>query len=176
MEVTIIRSDQPEKLLCTVWQTLMPDGASNILVRIKVPNASTLKSVLLKTASGELALEVIDSIPLAGEYEMLIDNQKTNRATSGTLFVDVEGNLETKTATCAGILLPKSSPWAGPVRVFPPTKAAECAGWPRDAHYHASGRHGYPPNGARKSQRESTVSGKGRCLGLGGMTFAAWWT
>ena len=106
MAVIVVRSDQPEKLLCTVSQTLPPVGASGILVRIKVPRDSTLKSVLLKTASGELPLEVTGSIPLAGEYETIIDNQKTNCATSGTLFVDVEGTLEAKRATCSGILLP----------------------------------------------------------------------
>jgi len=109
VQVTVVRADPPEKSTCTVSQALLPADASGILVRIKVPRDSALKSVLLKTESGELVLELIDAMPLVGEYEAIIDIQKTNCATSGTLFVDVEGDLETKTAACPGILLPKPS-------------------------------------------------------------------
>ena len=109
VEVTVVRADPPEKSMCTVSQALLPAGESGILVRIKVPRNSTLTSALFKTTSGELVLEVADAMPLVGEYEAIIDIQKTNCATSGTLFVAVEGNLDTKTAACPGILLPKPS-------------------------------------------------------------------
>ena len=104
--VIVVRSDQPEKLSCTVSQPLPLTGASGVILRIKVPRDRTLKSVLLKTQFGEQALEVTGSMPLVGEYEAFIDNQKSNCATSGTLFMDVEGTLGTKTVTCPGILLP----------------------------------------------------------------------
>jgi hypothetical protein len=109
VEVTVVRADPPEKSTCAVSQTLLPADRSGILVRIKIPRDSTLKSVLLRTAFGELVLEVTAAIPLVGEYEATVDLQKTNCATSGTLFVDVEGDLETETAACPGILLPKPS-------------------------------------------------------------------
>jgi hypothetical protein len=64
-----------------VLQALLPTDGSSLLVRIKVPRDSTFKSVLLKTASGELMLEVTDAVPLIGEYEAMIDIQKTNCAT-----------------------------------------------------------------------------------------------
>ena len=107
VEVTVVRPDPPEKSMCMVSQALLPADANGILVRIKVPRSSTLKSVLFKTTSGELALEVTDAMPLVGEYEAIIDSQHTNCATSGTLFVDIEGDVETKTSVCPGILLPK---------------------------------------------------------------------
>ena len=109
LEVTVAQSSHSEKLVCAVAQTLPPAGTSAILARIKVPHDSTLKSALLRTASGELALEVTDSVPLIGEYEVIIDNEKTNCAGSGTLFLDVEGELETKTTDCPGIVLPKAT-------------------------------------------------------------------
>jgi hypothetical protein len=46
---------------------LLPADGSGVLVRIKVPRNSTLKSLLLKTAYGELVLEVTDAMPLVGE-------------------------------------------------------------------------------------------------------------
>jgi hypothetical protein len=109
VDVTIVRADPPDKSGCRVSQALLPADGSSVLVRIKVPRDSTLKSVLLKTASGELMLEVTDAVPLVGEYEAMIDIQKTNCATSGTLIVDVEGDLETMTAACPGILLSRPS-------------------------------------------------------------------
>jgi hypothetical protein len=107
--VTVAKPARSENPVCAVSQSLWPEGASGILVRIRVPNDSALKSVLLKTASDELPLEVTNSLPLVGEYETIIDAGKTNCATSGTLLLEVEGDLETKTATCSGILLPRAA-------------------------------------------------------------------
>jgi hypothetical protein len=109
VEVTVVRANPPDKSMCTVSQSLLPADKSGILVRMKLPRNNTLKSVVFKTSSGELVLEVADAIPLAGEYEAIIDIQKTNCAISGTLFMDVEGDLEIKTVACPGILLPKLS-------------------------------------------------------------------
>jgi hypothetical protein len=109
VDVTVVRADPQDKSACRVSQALLPVDGSSVLVRIKVPRDSTLKSGLLKTASGELMLEIIDAVPLVGEYEAMIDLQKTNCATSGILIVDVEGDLEAMTVACPGILLPKPS-------------------------------------------------------------------
>jgi hypothetical protein len=109
LEVIVSPSGQSENLVCTVLQVLVPSGTNGILARIRVPHDTTLRSAMLKTASGDLALEMIDSMPLVGEYEAIIDSQKTNCASTGTLMLTVEGDLETKTATCPGILLPKLS-------------------------------------------------------------------
>jgi hypothetical protein len=87
----------------------VPAGSNGILVRIREPRDSVLKSVLLKTASGDLPLEVTDSVPLVGEYETIIDSQRINCASSGTMLLDVEGEIETRTAACYGISLPKPS-------------------------------------------------------------------
>ena len=107
IKVMIAQRGQSEKLACSVLQASPPTGTSEILVRIRVSQDRTPKTILLRTASGETTLDVTNSLPLLGQYETIIDLEKTNCATSGTLLVDVEGDLETKTATCPGILLPK---------------------------------------------------------------------
>jgi hypothetical protein len=109
IRATIAPRGRSENLACSLWQTLPPPGMSEILVRIEVPRDSTPKVLRLETASGETTLDVTNSLPLLGQYETIIDTEQTNCATSGTLLVDVEGELETKTATCPGILLPKGS-------------------------------------------------------------------
>jgi hypothetical protein len=109
IKVAIAQRGRSEYLTCSVWQTSPPPGMSEILLRIEVPKDSVPSTILLKTTSDELALDVTNSLPLLGEYETIIDLEKTNCETSGTLFVDVEGDLQTKTATCTGIILPKAS-------------------------------------------------------------------
>jgi len=105
--VTIAQGGQSGKVACSVSQALPPAGTNEILVRIRVSQDRSPKTILLRTTSGEMTLEVTNSVPLLGQYETIIDLEKTNCATSGTLLVDVEADLEIKTATCAGILLPK---------------------------------------------------------------------
>ena len=106
--VTLAQQAQSEELMCSVSQASSPAGTSEILVRIGVQRGTTPKMILLRTTSEDTTLPVTNSLPLLGQYETIIDLEKTNCATSGTLLVDVEGEFETKTATCRGILLPKS--------------------------------------------------------------------
>jgi hypothetical protein len=108
IQMTIAQRGQSEELACSVSQASPPAGTSEILVRIRVSRDRTPKTILLRTTSRDTTLAVTNSLPLLGQYETIIDLEKTNCATSGTLLVDVEGELETKTATCRGILLPKS--------------------------------------------------------------------
>ena len=108
IEVVIAQQRQSEKLACSVSQSSPPAGTNEILVRIRVPQDRTPKTILLRTTSGETILDVTNSLPLLGQYETIIDLEKNNCATSGSLLVDVEGDLETKTATCPGLLLPKN--------------------------------------------------------------------
>jgi hypothetical protein len=108
IKVTIAQWGQSEKLTCSVSQAWPPAGTKEILVRIRVWQDRTPKTILLRTSSGETTLDVTNSLPLLGQYETIIDLEKTNCATSGTLLVDVEGDLEIKTATCPGIILPKA--------------------------------------------------------------------
>jgi hypothetical protein len=109
IRVAIGSRGRSEDLACSVWQTLPTPGMGGILVRIEVPNDNTVKAIRLETASGDTTLAVTSSLPLLGQYETIIDTELTNCATTGTLLVEVEGELETKPATCPGILLPKGS-------------------------------------------------------------------
>ena len=94
-----------EKFVCTVTQTAPPAGSGGLIVLIKVPSESRLKSVLLKTTSGELALDVTPTTSLVGEYETIIDSEKTNCAVSGAPFLDLEREFETDTIACPEIPL-----------------------------------------------------------------------
>ena len=106
---TVAKPAWSENLVCTVSQTSLPAGTNEIVVLIRVPNKSAVKSALLKTTYGDVDLELANSLPLIGEYETVIDSEKTQCATSGTLLLEVERDLETKTATCPGILLPRAA-------------------------------------------------------------------
>jgi hypothetical protein len=105
--VTIAPGGQSEEVTCSVSQASPPAGTREILVRIRVSQDWTPKTIRLRTTSGETTLDVTNSVPLLGQYETIIDLEKTNCASSGSLLVDIEGDLETKAANCAGILLPK---------------------------------------------------------------------
>ena len=59
--------------MCTVSQASLPADASAILVRIKVPRDSTLKSVMLKTVYGELVLDVTDALNPDGRADLAQD-------------------------------------------------------------------------------------------------------
>jgi hypothetical protein len=108
IRVTITPQGRSENLACSVWQSSPPPGMNGILVRINVPKDTAPKTILLQTANGAMALDVTNSLPLLGQYETIIDLEKTDCATSGALLVNVEGELEAKTATCE-IILPKDS-------------------------------------------------------------------
>ena len=103
--VVVAHDTQSEKLVCKVTQTLPPSGKGELTVRIKVPRDHSLQSVLLKTSSDELALDVIDTASLIGEYATIIDSAKTHCAASGNLVLEVEGELETSTIGCPGMPL-----------------------------------------------------------------------
>jgi len=106
---TVYRSAGSEKLACEIARAVLPSGARGILAYLKVPSDGSLRSVRLRTVAGELPLEVTESLPLVGEYETFIDAQRTSCATSGTLLLEVEGTLDTKTAVCPAIVLPRAS-------------------------------------------------------------------
>ena len=108
IELTIAQRGQSEEPACSVAQASPPAGTSEVLVRIRVSRDTTPKTILLRTTSADTTLAVTNSLPLLGQYETLIDLEQTNCATSGTILVDIEGDFATKTATCRGILLPKS--------------------------------------------------------------------
>lgn len=94
-----------DKLVCTVTQTAPPAGSGGLIVLIKVPSENRLKSVVLKTTSGELALDVTPTTSLVGEYETNVDSEKANCAASGVLFLGLERDLETDTIACPEIPL-----------------------------------------------------------------------
>ena len=50
--------------------------------------------------SGELPLDLIDAAALVGEYATIIDSDKANCATSGSVVMEVEGELGTSTIGC----------------------------------------------------------------------------
>lgn len=89
-----------EKLVCKVTKTLPPAGKGDLIIRIRLPQHCSLKSALLTTSSGELALDVIDAALLSGDYATIIDSTKAHCATSGTLVLVVEGEFETSTVGC----------------------------------------------------------------------------
>jgi len=105
IHLMVVQDTVSEKLVCRVTQTLPPSGKGEIIVRIKVPHGDSLKSALLKTSSGDLALDVMDAASLIGEYATIIDSAKAHCAASGNLVLEVEGELETSTVGCPEISL-----------------------------------------------------------------------
>ena len=96
------RSDRP---VCIVTQTVPPAGKGGLIVYIKVPSDSTLKSALLRTKAGALALDVMATVPLAGEYATIIDSRKANCAATGALVLEVDGDVDASTIGCPEIPL-----------------------------------------------------------------------
>jgi hypothetical protein len=94
-----------ERLECTVTQNVPPSGKGEIVVLIKVPSDNTLKSATLKTASGELPLEVTPAGSLTGEYETMIDSETAKCAASGNVVLEVEGEFEVNTIACPEVPL-----------------------------------------------------------------------
>jgi hypothetical protein len=99
------RSALAEALACRVTQAPPLAGKGRLMVRIKVPRNSTLRSIVLRTTSGELALEVMDAASLIGEYATLIDSATANCAASGTLVLEVEGDIENSSVACSDVPL-----------------------------------------------------------------------
>jgi len=88
-----------------VTQTATPSGRGQITVQIKVPTDTTVNSALLKTASGKLALDLIDAAALVGEYATIIDSDKANCAPSGAVVLEVEGEFGSSTLACPEVPL-----------------------------------------------------------------------
>jgi hypothetical protein len=98
-----------ERLACTVTRTVPPAGKGGIIVFVKVPSDSKLKSATLKTTSGELPLEVTPAVSLTGEYETIIDSEAAKCAASGNVVLEVEGEFEANTISCPEVPLFKPS-------------------------------------------------------------------
>lgn len=108
IQLMVGQDARSEKPVCMVTQTAPPAGKGQLTVQIKVPPDTRLNSALLKTTSGELALDLIDAAALVGEYATIIDSEKANCATSGSLVLDVEGEFEASTIACPEIPLFKA--------------------------------------------------------------------
>jgi Diguanylate cyclase, GGDEF domain len=99
-QLVVAQDVRSESLVCLLTQPAPPAGKGEILVQIKVPPDSTLQSAVLKMPSGELPLDLIDAAALVGEYATIIDSDKANCATSGSVVMEVEGELGTSTIGC----------------------------------------------------------------------------
>lgn len=108
IHLAVAHDTQSEKLVCRVTKTLPPAGKGDLIIRIRLPQNCSLKSALLKTATGELTLDVIDAALLSGDYATIIDSAKTHCAASGTLVLVVEGEFEASTIGCPEISLFKA--------------------------------------------------------------------
>jgi len=105
VQLVVAHDARSEKLVCLATYTAPPSGRGQLTVQIKVPTDATLNSALLKTTSGELALDVVDAAALVGEYATIIDSERANCAPSGVLVLDVEGEFGTSTTSCPEIPL-----------------------------------------------------------------------
>ncbi len=105
IQLTVAPDSKTERLVCTVTKTMPPSGKGGINVRVTVPRDSTLKSALLKTASGQLNLELTSTMSSTGLYATIIDGQQLNCPSSGTLVLVVEGEFDTSTVGCPEISL-----------------------------------------------------------------------
>jgi hypothetical protein len=105
IHLAVLQDAVSEKLVCRVTKTLPPTGKGDLIIRIRLPQHCSLKSALLKTATGELALDVMDAALLNGDYATIIDSTKAHCATSGNLVLDVEGEFEASTIGCPEISL-----------------------------------------------------------------------
>jgi hypothetical protein len=105
IHLMVVQDTVSEKLVCRVTQTLPPSGKGEIVVRIKVPHGDSLKSALLTTSSGDLALNVMDAASLIGEYATIIDSAKAHCAASGNLVLEMAGEFEASTIGCPEISL-----------------------------------------------------------------------
>jgi hypothetical protein len=108
IHLTVAPDAQSEKLVCTVTQTLPPSGKGRVIVGISVPHESTLKSALLKTDAGQLALDLTTTAAWAGLYTVVIGSEKVDCAPSGTLVLVVEGEFDASTVGCPEIPLFKA--------------------------------------------------------------------
>lgn len=105
IHLAVLQDAVSEKLVCKVTKTLPPTGKGDLIIRIKLPQDCSLKSALLKTATGELVLDVINSALLSGDYATIIGGAKAHCATSGSLVLEVEGEFEASTIGCPQISL-----------------------------------------------------------------------
>jgi hypothetical protein len=108
IHLTVAPDTQSEKLVCTVTQTLPASGKGSVIVGINVPHESTLKSAVLKTDAGQLALDLITTAAWAGLYTIVIASDKVDCAPSGTLVLVVEGEFDESTVGCPEIPLFKA--------------------------------------------------------------------
>ena len=108
IHLTVAADERSERLVCTVTQTLPPSGKGRIMVGISVPHESTLQSALLKTSSGQLALDLATTTAWAGLYTFVIASDKVDCAPSGTLALVVEGEFGASTVGCPEIPLFKA--------------------------------------------------------------------
>ena len=105
VQLVVAHDARSEKLVCLATYTAPPSGRGQLTVQIKVPTDTTLNSALLKTTSGELALDVVDAAALVGEYATIIDSAKAHCAASGNLVLEMAGEFEASTIGCPEISL-----------------------------------------------------------------------
>jgi hypothetical protein len=105
IHLKVVADAQSEKLVCSVTQTLPPSGKGRVMVGINVPQESTLQSALLKTSSGQLALDLTTTTAWAGLYTFVIASDKVDFAPSGTLVLVAEGEFAASTVDCPEIPL-----------------------------------------------------------------------
>jgi hypothetical protein len=108
IRLTVAADAQSEKLVCTVTQPLPASGKGRIMVGVSVPQESTLQSALLKTSSGQLALDLTTTTAWAGLYTFVIASDKVDCAPSGNLVLVVEGEFGASTVGCPEVPLFKA--------------------------------------------------------------------
>jgi hypothetical protein len=108
IHLTVAQDSESERLVCSVTETLPPSGKGSVVVGISVPHESKLKSALLKTGAGQLALDLATTTAWAGLYTFVITSDKVDCAVSGALVLVVEGELDESTVGCPEIPLFKA--------------------------------------------------------------------
>jgi hypothetical protein len=100
LALSVTTDAQSEKLVCTARQTRLPAGSGAIILQILLPPSSTVKSAVLKTASGQLSVDLPARPWWPVVYETMLDGKKAKCAPSGAFVLVVEGEFETNTVSC----------------------------------------------------------------------------
>jgi hypothetical protein len=100
LALSVTADDQSDRLVCTARQTRLPAGSGAIILQILLPPSSTVKSAMLKSASGQLAVDLPPRPWWPVIYETTLDGKKAKCAPSGAFVLVVEGEFETTTVSC----------------------------------------------------------------------------
>ena len=105
VQVTVAVDAQTDKLVCTVRPIILPTSAGAIFVWVVLPPYSALTSVVLKTPTGSVALDVpAPHIPPFG-YFIAVDRKRANCPNSGTLVLAIDGEFEAVTTVCPEVVM-----------------------------------------------------------------------